>query len=262
MGLVQWYQNFSKTIFPENLPIISFSDSLHFVSWEKKKSIVFVRTFNNTKMWCVETRKEYPGPLCPSQWTKPPSHWLHDESENKILSGHFTVEEYIRPWSKMVSPMTQNRVHVTCDHIFFRAHTRKSVRSTYPIDFLGSSHIWMFNSWSSHSPSCDQSLFPCLYSTFRRRWSEERTNVSSNICWRSWNSVMSTSAVDLIGTCTCVEEVQFEWILHVGLPFFDKVSTPVVFLDGNPVNRATGQPNHVTCYQGIYYYYFYFLGGK
>jgi hypothetical protein len=45
-----------------------------------------------------------------------------------------------RPWSKMVCPMTQNRVHVTCTHIFWRVHTRKSARSTVPSDFLGSSH--------------------------------------------------------------------------------------------------------------------------
>ena len=33
----------------------------------------------------------HPSPLCPSQWTKLPSHWHYDESENNLLSGHLTV---------------------------------------------------------------------------------------------------------------------------------------------------------------------------
>ena len=118
------------------------------------------------------------------------------------------LEEWTRPWSKMVSPMTQNLVHVTCAHIFLRAHTRKSARTTAPSDFLGLSHdhcnwsfthaethsglgcmcnmkvcvlgsdsmlvehILLFNSWPSRSPSCDQPLLPRLHSTFRKR-SEE-----------------------------------------------------------------------------------------
>jgi hypothetical protein len=116
-----------------------------------------------------------------------------------------TLEECTRPWSKMTSPMTQNRVHVTCGHVFLRAHTRKSVRSTDPSDFVGSSydhcnwsfthpethsglgcvwnmkvcalgsdtmlreHILLFNSCPSLSPSCDQTLLPRFHSTFRWR---------------------------------------------------------------------------------------------
>jgi hypothetical protein len=36
-------------------------------------------------------------------------------------------------------------------------------------DWMLGEHILLFNSWSSRSPSCDQSLLPRLYSTFRRR---------------------------------------------------------------------------------------------
>ena len=54
----------------------------------------------------------------------------------------------------MVSPITQNRVHVTFAHLFLRAHTRKSARSTDPSDFLGSSHDlcnWSFTDAETHS---------------------------------------------------------------------------------------------------------------
>jgi hypothetical protein len=40
---------------------------------------------------------------------------------------------------------------------------------------------------------------------------------------------MSTSTADLIGTCSCAQEVQFKWILLADLGFFDNVSTPVTF---------------------------------
>ena len=123
--------------------------------------------------------RTHPSPLCPSQWTKLPSHWRSTSPKTsscrviwlrvlctrKFICLHVflfayvcmwpipicswevikflitpALEEYTRPWSKMVSPMTQNRVHVTCVHIFLRAHTRKSARSTVPSDFVGSSH--------------------------------------------------------------------------------------------------------------------------
>ena len=40
---------------------------------------------------------------------------------------------------------------------------------------------------------------------------------------------MWTSTSDLIGTCACVQEVQFKWILVADLGFFGNVSTPVTF---------------------------------
>ena len=44
-----------------------------------------------------------------------------------------------RPWSNMVSPMNQRRLHVTCILMSFRAHTRNWARSTGKHAFLGSS---------------------------------------------------------------------------------------------------------------------------
>jgi hypothetical protein len=43
------------------------------------------------------------------------------------------------PWSNMVSPMNQRRLHVTCILMSFRAHTRNWARSTGKHAFLGSS---------------------------------------------------------------------------------------------------------------------------
>ncbi len=42
-------------------------------------------------------------------------------------------------------------------------------------------------------------------------------------------TAMLSSAVDLIGTCACAQEVQFKWILVADLGFFGNVSTPVAF---------------------------------
>ena len=52
----------------------------------------------------------------------------------------YGVKNVKHPWSKMVSPMTQRRFHVTCSHMLLCVPTRKSVRLTIKIACLVSSH--------------------------------------------------------------------------------------------------------------------------
>ena len=110
-----------------------------------------------------------------------------------------TEQSCTGPWSNMVSPMNQRRLHVTCILMSFRSHTRNWARSTDKHVFLVSSrrkwescfrhpdthyglgpacnmnvwalgadsmlykHIASCNSWFSRSPSLEQTLFPCLH---------------------------------------------------------------------------------------------------
>ena len=52
----------------------------------------------------------------------------------------YGVKNVKHPWSKMVSPMTQRRFHVTCSHMLLCVPTRKSVRLVIQITCLVSSH--------------------------------------------------------------------------------------------------------------------------
>ena len=55
------------------------------------------------------------------------------------------VKNVTHPWSKMMSPMTHRRFHVTCSHMILCVSTRKSSRSTIKITCLSHTHQYDCN---------------------------------------------------------------------------------------------------------------------
>ena len=84
-------------------------------------------------------------PLCDSQWTKLQSHWRYDESENKLLREQVTTFKspyHTISWRMNTSMKEdgvsneENRLHVTCVHIFSRTY-KKVVEMNGPNRFFG-----------------------------------------------------------------------------------------------------------------------------